>query len=260
MVAQIRPWILHFSCVGIVLGIAWSSLTTLSNPDRGPRDYNWERIQGTGELVIGIDPSIPPFGAYDGSNELVGLDPALGRLLATETGLEARFVVLSFDGLYDTLLLGYADIIIAALRPDPLRGDRVRYTTPYFDAGHVLVSQAGYQTLAELSGKKVAVEFASEGDLFARQGQNLEIIRFFTAREALQAAEDGEVEAALVDRISALSDSNLVISAPLIGDPYVISARRQDWRLFQALQAALSQLSADGTLDDLIATWIMEKK
>ncbi len=257
----------HLSLVAsvvVILGLAGGyAVVTLRDPDRGPRDADWERIQAAGVLTIGVDPSIPPFATFV-EEDIQGLDPALGEAIAEELGVEARFIPLSFDGLYDALWGGTIDMTIAALRPDPLRLDRVRYSAPYFDAGQTLLSSAGYTHLDELPpGARVGVEFASEGDLAARAYEMLTRERYFTAQEALQAAERGALDAALVDAISArlyLSQrpqSALHLPAQRVTrDPYVVAVRRDDWRLYQALQAALDDLRQRGYLDQLQAEWL----
>jgi ABC-type amino acid transport substrate-binding protein len=269
MVAQakrlIASWItLAVGVLSLLVFTGIASAQMLSNPNRGPYDANWERIQHSRVIVVGVDPSIPPFG-QDTPTGPIGFDPAVAQELGRRLGLEVRFVLLTFDGLYDTLLLGYADLVIAALRPDPLRTDRTRYTIPYFDAGHILLSMDGVQQLSALRGKRLAVEFASEGDIAARQVEGVSIERFFTAQEAIDAVLQGDSDAALVDRISASlylsqhENTELQISAQtIIPDPYVIAIRRSDWRLFEAVQAELLAMQADGTLEALTAEWLAD--
>ncbi len=250
--------------VVLILGLAAGyAFDTLREPERGPRDADWERIQAAGVIRIGVDPSIPPFASF-AEDDIIGLDPALGRAIAQELGVRAEFVPLSFDGLYDALWTGIVDMTIAALRPDPLRLGRVRYSAPYFDAGQSLLSSAGYAELSALpEGAVVGVEFASEGDLAARNIEHITLERFFAAQEALEAAERGDIQAALVDAVSA----RLYLSAQpastlqmpperIVPDPYVIAIRRDDWRLYGAVQAALSDLRARGELATLHDTWL----
>ena len=56
-----------------------------------------------GEIRIGVDGSYPPF-AFDEAGSLRGLDIELGEAIAAEIGLPARFLNLSFYGLYDALI------------------------------------------------------------------------------------------------------------------------------------------------------------
>lgn len=240
--------------------ILLSAAIELRNSERGPRDRQWERLQHQGFIVIGVDPTIPPFGQF-GEDAITGFDPALAQIIGQRLGLQVYLTPLSFDGLYDSLLLGYVDVVIAALRPDPFRTDVLRYTTPYFDAGHVLVSASGVTILADLTGQTLAVEYASEGDLLARQHPALTIERYFTAEEALTALDTGTANAALVDKISAhlyLADhpENKMSLTTLVPDPYVIAVRRSDWRLHRALEQILADLRRDGTLAQLTAVWL----
>ena len=117
-----------------------------------------------GEIVIGVDGSFPPF-AYDDGGELRGLDIDLGLALAREIGLPARFVSISFNGLYDSLISGKVDLLISALRVEPARRDDVRYSKPYYDNGLVLVSEASTKLAPdEITGARVAYEYASSAD------------------------------------------------------------------------------------------------
>jgi ABC-type amino acid transport substrate-binding protein len=253
---------LFYSIALVVVIVVIGMGATLSNPSRGPQELTWERIQREKIIRVGVDPSIPPFGIYTDEGP-IGFDPALADALAEQFGAEPQFLLLTFDGLYDSLLLGHVDIVIAALRPDPLRTDRIRYTSPYFDAGQVLVSRTGIENLDVLAGKTLAVEFASEGDIYARQFEELNIERFFTPDEALVAVEAGEVDAALIDSVSVYlyfdTHVNTALQfnpAPLISDPYVIAMRREDWSLHRYLNEALAAMQADGSLETLIRQWV----
>lgn len=255
----LKPERVLFGSVGLIsLAVILVLAFTLRDSQRGPADPNWERIQTEGQIRIGVDPSLTPFGMFAEDGALLGFDVALGEELAAALGLRVQFLPLGFDGLYDSLLLGEVDLVIAALRPDPLRLDRVIYTPPYFDAGQVLVSyEADLDHLSALENEILGVEFASEGDLAAQQIEGLNIERFFSAEEALQALEDDQIQAALIDHVSALfyPDSDLFISAPLIPDPYVMSIRRSDWRLHRQISETLTHLDQNGTLAALIEEW-----
>jgi len=250
-------WSLGIMIGLLTLGVVGLSANTLQDPNRGPQDANWERIQATGILRVGVDIGIPPFGFIE-DEQLTGFDPAVAEALGNQLNLEIQFVPLGFDGLYDALILGEADIVIATLRPDPLRLDRIRYTAPYFDAGQVLVSKTPIVDLNTLNNEDViAVEFASEGDIFARE-LPVTIERFLTVEEALHAVEVGNADAALVERVAALLlPHNLTIGeTTFVPDEYVIGVRRHDWRLYKVISDALQQIMMDGTLDTLIREWL----
>jgi polar amino acid transport system substrate-binding protein len=262
MAAKQRHLALSLILISLVF---WGTLFfTLRNPESGPRDATWEKIQTTRILRVGVDPTIPPFAEWT-PEKPIGLDPSLAELLAQELGVQVQFTLLSYDGTYDALLLGHVDMVIAGMRPQRYSAtDQVAFSLPYFDAGHVLVSREGWASLAEVRGKKLAVEFASEGDLFAQRDPALILGRYFTAQEALSALHRGEVEAALVDHVSAvlalktLNDPTLHIAPQaILPDPYIIAMRRQGWRLQHEVNRVLERLQNNGTLEGIIDRWLV---
>ncbi|MBI5931372.1 MAG: amino acid ABC transporter substrate-binding protein [Chloroflexi bacterium] len=250
--------------------VVTSSAWALVRGGNGPTDATWERMHRDDTLVVGIDPSFPPFGSF-GEDHVEGLDADLAQALAEKMGIaHVRFVVLGYDGLYDTLALGFVDVLISALHPEPRRQGNVLYTKPYFDAGQVFVSRADAplpKDFDELTGQTLAVEIGTEGDSQARRWLGkldkppFELQRLIGSEEAMQAIIEGQADVALVDAISAhlfIKDhSELVVSAmPLISDPYVMAVRRSDWRLYLELTQALNALRQTGLLGEIIARWL----
>lgn len=249
--------------------VVTSSTWALVRGGNGPTDATWERIHRDDTLVVGIDPSFPPFGIF-GKDRVEGLDADLAQALAEKMGVaHVRLVVLGYDGLYDTLALGFVDVLISALHPEARRKGVVLYTRPYFDAGQVFVGHADTplpEDLDGLTGATLAVELGSEGDSQARRWLEdfeqppFELQRLMASEDAMQAILEGQ-DWALVDAISARLFVNdhpeLVVSAlPLISDPYVMAVRRSDWRLYLELNQALDALRRSGQLDEIIERWL----
>lgn len=250
--------------------VVTSSTWALVRGGNGPTDATWERIHRDDTLVVGIDPSFPPFGIF-GENQVEGLDADLAQALAEKMGVaHVRLVVLGYDGLYDTLALGFVDVLISALHPEARRKGVVLYTKPYFDAGQVFVGHADTPlptNFDELMVATLAVELGSEGDSQARQWLEdfgpppFELQRLMASEDAMQATLAGQADWALVDAISARlfvkDHPELMVSAlPLISDPYVMAVRRSDWRLYLELSQALNALRQSGQLDEIIARWL----
>ncbi|HQJ11804.1 MAG TPA: transporter substrate-binding domain-containing protein, partial [Anaerolineae bacterium] len=163
---------------------------------------------------------------------------------------------------YDALIVGRADVIISALYPDPTRTRDFVFSTPYFNAGEMLVAplDAGITGPADLAGRRVAVVFGTDGHMAALEWEaTLAIYQF--AAEALAALAAGEVEAAVVDGVTARAAAK---SAPLLtllvtDEPYVIAARREDAALIDRFDAILDTLRGDGTLEALLDRWIVSE-
>lgn len=252
----------------LALLAALSGLWALTRPGMplGPVDLTWHRMQVNKDFYVGIDPSYPPFAQWT-PDRIVGIEPDIARELGRRLGVETSILIMGYDGLYDALYTGEVDLILAGLRVDPLYAEWVHYTAPYFDAGQVLVARrdAPYQDMVALDGKTLAVEIASLGDQTAQRWQRrldrLGIVRQMLPQDALAAVERGEADAALVDMISArlyLSEHPALIraTATTAPDEYVIAIRDANYRLIDAVERALSDMRADGTLDRIIGEWL----
>lgn len=232
----------------------------------GPIDLTWHRMQVNKDFYVGIDPSYPPFAEWT-PDAIVGIEPDIARELGERMGVETSILIMGYDGLYDALYTGKVDLILAGLRADPLYAEWVHYSPPYFDAGQVLVSRADapVDEMAALDGKRLGVEIASAGDQAAQRWQRrldtLHVERYLLPEDALVAVERGEVDAALVDAITAReylrTHSGLVRAAEMTApDEYVIAMRRANYRLIEAVEASLADMQADGTLDAIIEQWL----
>ena len=219
----------------------------------------------TGEIVIGVDGSFPPF-AHDHDGGLRGLDIDLGIALAREIGLPARFVSISFDGLYDSLISGQVNLLISALRVEPARRDDVRYTQPYYDNGLVLISERGASpSPADLDGKRIAYEYASGADsqirAWERAGADIETLPYELPAYALDALRYGLADGALTDattfRLYTREHETWRPGAEYVThDPYAVALRLDRADAWKLVERALSTLKADGELARIVETWL----
>lgn len=261
-----RRW-LHGLLIGLLaLALAaWLLLRALPRPV----DPTWERILASGVLPVCTDPSWPPFEFVDeDTGRIEGFDADLARELARRLapGVRAQLVTVGFDGLYDALLAGRCDIVLSALPYEAARSEDVAFSLAYFNAGLVLVTRteaSDIKTLDDLAGRVVGVEwgFVPEGDSRQRLFlQNLGLRRYDSGQETLRALQSGEVEAVLVDRVTALSYLRDCQGLHIIGEPlsdvsYVIPMRPDSFRLQEEVGRVLIEMREDGTLAALQERW-----
>jgi ABC-type amino acid transport substrate-binding protein len=224
-----------------------------------------------------MDASFPPFESVAADGTLVGLDVDLARELGRRLGVEVVFIAnLPYDGLYDALKVSRVDAVISALSVNPDRMADFAYSTPYLDAGQALVIPAGetrIEGMVDLSGRTIAVEFGTLGDLEARTWAQrlagLSILHCQTAAEALATVQEGKADVALVDHVSALSgiarsgaqkpgDGTrlVIVGPPVLEEPYAVAVRRENQRTMRAINEAIAEMEADGTLEALVAEWL----
>lgn len=233
----------------------------------GGKEGTWQKVQDSGILKVGLDPTYPPFEVFNGE-EVVGIDADLAVILAQELGVEVEFVHFGYDGLYDALLTKQADVLISALVVMPERTKDFAYSEPYFNAGEILVvrnNETEIEGMTDLNGRSLSVELGSQGHLQASEWQrklpNLTILPFNSPDEALTAVLHKNADAALIDHISGRlfikEQTDLRrIEEPITAEPYAIVLRAEDNQLRDAINNSLDQLKNSGQLNEIKEEWL----
>ena len=219
----------------------------------------------SGEIVVGVDASFPPFALDDGES-LTGLDIELAIALAQELDLEIRFVNIGFYSLYDALLSRKVDLLISALRVDSARTDDVRYTKAYFDNGLLLVtaSDVPSSVIDSPATNGIAYEYASSADAQIRaweeDGKVISRLPYELPEHALDALRFGIADAALADATtlhmyqSAQSEwkGNYEF---VTHEPYAIALKFDRIDAWKLVDRALATLKERGELARIIVRW-----
>jgi ABC-type amino acid transport substrate-binding protein len=252
----------------VTLGILTSAagLWVILTPGEPPKDETWERIQLDGVMRVALDASYPPFEYIDEGGNLVGYDIDLAHELGRRFGVDVEFVIISFDGLYDALEVGRADLIVSALPFDSRLTEDVAYSYSYFNAGQMLVvrdSESSISNADDLEGRRVGVEWGSMGDVESRQllrRMEFDLHQYPTPAEALTALAEGEIDAVIADAVSIYQFDRenggiKITGQPVTDDPYVIATLLSSSVLQKELNDAILELSANGFLDQLRMQW-----
>lgn len=231
-------------------------------------DPTWERMRQSGVARACMEAAYPPFEVQDAEGRFSGYDVELLQELARRWGVEAQFVNVHFDGLYDALLAGKCDLVISALPYDETLTEDVLYSPSYFNAGLLLVVRQDDRQIRSangLAGKKVAVELGATSDLEARRLRDqgripLEIVPFASAEESLQALVAGEVDATIADSVSIYRFARdpggiRYFKRFLTDEQYVIALRPDSGYLWKRIADELAQMHRDGFLEELQQRW-----
>lgn len=232
------------------------------------REGTLREIQERGVWRVGMDPSFPPFENFDAvTGQAAGLDVDLAHAISDHWGIKTEIVSLGFDELLDAVAAHRVDAAISAMPIQPERTEEVRFSDPYVQAGVVLAVTMGSALAgpADLGGRRVAVEWGSQGEAAARRLRDdaetmFELLPRETVTLALDALVAGEADAAIVDAISLATHAQaarlVAVGAPLVSDPYIVAIPADAPDLLRAVNDALRALETDGTLDIIRARWL----
>lgn len=230
------------------------------------RDTAWERVRQTQTLRVGMDFGVPPF-ALPGPGGVQGYDADLARDLGARLGVAVVIVNTPSDALYDALLTGKVDALIAALPETPEFRRMVAYSAPYVEIGERAVVRAGggIARPADLAGRRVGAELGSDGDLAARYFAGRAAIRLNSAYDSGAAAladlRGGALDAVVLDGIAArravARDPTLaLLPEPILPNGYVIATKQDAPMLAAQLNGALDDARTAGLLAQLETRWL----
>lgn len=217
-------------------------------------------------IRVGADTAFPPFEFVDeATGEYTGFDMELIRAIGEEMGVEVEIVNTVFDSLIPTLLLGEFDVIISAMTITEERAQTVAFSDPYFLTGLVIATRpddTAIQSTEDLKGKTVAVQMGSTGHFAAEDLPGVgRVDPYQFVDQAMTAVIIGAADAAVLDELVAIEymqahpDAIKVVGEPFTTEEYGIAVRPSDTELLQRINAALAELRANGTYDELYQKW-----
>lgn len=230
-----------------------------------PKDETWKRIEQTHSLRVGMDASYPPFENLDEAGNIIGFDVDLANEIGRRLGVQTVLVNIAYDGLSDALLSSQVDILISALTAPPQLEGKAWFSTPYFNAGDVLVVSSGspIKAMADLEGHTLAVEYGSGGDVEARKWERrlagLAVKRYPLSSAALDTVAAGEVDAALADGIAARlaigQHNKLTLAAYVTDARFIIVAPEDSPTLHKQINAILEDMLQGKQIDQITEKW-----
>lgn len=231
-------------------------------------------------LKVGTSGLFGPFSYYDeDGTTLIGFDldflAALQELLGFE--IDGEVQAMDYSALTTSVAEGKLDMAMAALCATDERKEVMNFSDIYCDSGQVVMvntetSPEGITCVDDLTSGdyKVAVEKGTASHLYCTNNgipdSCLEIHDTITT--AYESLEQGKVDALLQDGPGAAFYINTAEETKLavVGDefnqgqaPYAIAVSFDccdaNEGILDTINAAIAELTADGTMDELLAKW-----
>jgi len=222
------------------------------------------QIKQRGKLLVGTEPTFPPFEFVDESNQIVGFDLDIANELAKRLGVKVEVVSLPFDSLIPALQQGKIDVVIAGMTITEDRAKVVDFSKPYFEANQAIVVRKDGsfrpQSLEELVGKKIAVQLGTTGDLITTDVKGIEVVRFQRFTDAFLELQNGRVDAVVLDEAPAKAyvkkfPKFIVSKVVDTGETYGVAVRKGNKELLNFVNQTLDIMKSSGTYNKIIDKW-----
>ncbi len=223
-------------------------------------DDHLARIKSSGVLRWGADaegggPYIYP--DPDKPEQLTGFEFDLANALAAKLGVRAQMVQNQWDQLIPALQRGNFDIILNGLEITDEHRQRIAMSLPYYVYAQQIVTRtgtAGLEKLEDLKGRRVGVLSSTVAQRLVAASGGIDVRIYPGNVESFRDLKAGRIDAVVLDLPIAIfyarPDGDLKFSgAPFAPGYYGIGVLNEDTTLLAALDEAIEQLSADGTLE-----------
>jgi ABC-type amino acid transport substrate-binding protein len=220
-----------------------------------------------GTLTVASDIPYKPFEFFDpGSTDAKGFDVDLVKAIAKTIGItDVQFVDQSFDGIILAIKQGKFDMSASSWTITAERAQQVDFGDPYFSANQAILVQKD-STVTNLDGlkdKTIGAQRATVGADLAATVPGAKVLRYDTADDAFNALAQGRVDAAITDypvvAYASAQKPSLKVAAEVPGNLSLgLMFPKGSTALRDAFDEGLAAIKADGTYDQIYATWFGE--
>jgi polar amino acid transport system substrate-binding protein len=223
-----------------------------------------------GTLTVYTNAEFEPFEYLDG-DEIVGFDVDLANAIGEKLGLQVEILNRNFDTIIPAVAGGKGcDVGIAGISSDdPERMKMVDFSDAYYtDDQAIAVMKGGTVTSenvdSELNkeGVRIAVQSGTTGETHIEEYfPNAEAVAYTMTTECFAAMQAGQVDAVCTNL--AVVESNIegtysdaeIVKTVATGENYAIAISKDNPALTAAINEALAELKADGTIEQLLAKY-----
>ncbi len=219
-------------------------------------------------LVFGSDCTFPPMEMVDAHKQLVGFDIDLIHAVARAAGFEAVVKNTAWDGIFAGLAAGDYDAVLSSVTITPERARTLDFSSPYLEAGQVLIVPQGLNgltTLGQFGGKKVGAQIGTTGALEVGKHRDITLKAYDEAGLAVEDLYVGRIDAVVLDSPTARNyvlrneryKSRLkIVGTPFTDEHYGIAVKKGNQKALDLINRGLDAIRKDGTLARLVHKWL----
>jgi len=231
-----------------------------------------EKLTATdGVLVMATNAAFPPYEFKEG-DDFAGIDVEIAGKIAEKLGLTLEIKDVEFGSIVGGVQTGKFDMGMAGMTVTDERLESVNFSTSYATGIQVVIVAEGsaIKSLDDLKGDgsmKFGVQQDTTGDIYASDtaengGYGEEnVVRYKTGADAVQALKTGKVDAVIIDNEPAKSfvaanEGLTILDGEWTLENYAIAIAKENTALLTAVNNALAELTADGTVASIVAKYI----
>ena len=217
-----------------------------------------------GKLTMATNATFPPYEMTTDAGEFEGIDIETAQAIADKLGLELQIDDMDFDAALLSVQQGKADIVMAGVTVTDERKAVMDFSDSYATGIQSIIVPEGSDIASpdDLAGKKIGTQRGTTGYIYCTDdfGEDA-VVAYDSGLTAVQALNNGQVDAVVIDNAPAkeyvaANPGLKVLETSYAEEDYAIGMNKDNTALVEAVNAALEELKADGTLQSIVDKYI----
>jgi len=228
------------------------------------------KVVEAGKLHMATNAAFPPYEMISDNGGFEGIDVEIATAIAQKLGLELVVDDMEFSSVITSVQGGKSDIAMAGLTVTEERKQNVDFTESYATGVQVIIVPEGsdIKTVDDLANDKmIGVQDGTTGYIYCSDtvenggyGED-HVTSYPNGAMAIEALKGGKVDAVVIDNepakaFVAANEGLKILDTEYIVENYAIGISKENPALRDAVDAALKELIADGTVKTIVDKYI----
>ena len=217
-----------------------------------------------GKLIMSTNAAFPPYEMTTDSGEFEGIDIQTAQAIADKLGLELQIDDMDFDAALLAVQQGKSDMVMAGVTVTDERQNVMDFTDSYATGIQSIIvkEDSDIASVDDLAGKKIGTQRGTTGYLYCSDDFGDEnVVAYDDGLTAVQMLNNGQVDCVVIDNAPAkefiaANPGLKLLDTAYVEEDYAIGVGKGNTELKDAINTALEELKADGTLQAIVDKYI----
>ena len=216
-----------------------------------------------GKLTMATNAAFPPYEMTTDAGAFEGIDIDTAQAIADKLGLELQIDDMDFDAALLSVQQGKADIAMAGVTVTDERKNVMDFSDSYATGVQVVIVKEGSDvTLDNLGEKMIGTQRGTTGYIYTSDDYGDDhVTAYDNGASAVQALINGQVDCVVIDSAPAeafvAANAGLtILDTEYVTESYAIGVNKDNTALLDAINQALAELTADGTVQSIVDKYI----
>ena len=216
-----------------------------------------------GKLIMSTNAAFPPYEMVADDGSLEGIDVEVAGAIAGKLGLELVVDDMDFDAALLAVQQNKSDIVMAGVTVTEDRQLIMNFSDSYATGVQVVIVKEGSDvTLDNLGEKMIGTQRGTTGNIYTTDDYGDDhVTAYDNGASAVQALLNGQVDCVVIDSAPAeafvAANAGLtILDTEYVTENYAIGVNKDNTALLDAINQALAELTADGTVQAIVDKYI----